>query len=382
MSNAENKENTPNALEALRSSKVELAQIDDGVKLVKEAALASKFKDAAAFADDFIEKLDEASYKTLLRSMVMHTAERENKKISDTVGMNELSKDFGKGTYPYKNPYSKALYQKEIFLLQVELLKLQKWIKEQGKKLVIVFEGRDAAGKGGTIKRFTENLNPRGARIVALPKPNETELGQWFFQRYVAQLPTAGEIVFFDRSWYNRAVVEPVMGFCNEHQYERFMREVPAFEKALVESDIQLFKFWLDVGQEEQKRRFKSRANHPLKRWKLSPVDIESLKKWDNYTQHIGAMFDRTDMPFAPWTVIRSDDKMRARLNAIRVVLLSVDYEGKDVEAIGEIDPLIVSRPIHCAKGSAISSQAGKLPVDTHNTEEKKVKSEKAKKNA
>lgn len=382
MTDAVNKQNTPNALEALQAGKVEIAQIDDGVKLVKEAVLASKFKDAAAFADDFLEKLDEASYKTLLRSMVMHTAERENKKISDTAGMNELNKHFGKGGYPYKNPYSKNLYQKEIFLLQVELLKLQKWVKEQGKKIVIVFEGRDAAGKGGTIKRFTENLNPRGARIAALPKPNETELGQWFFQRYVAHLPTAGEIVFFDRSWYNRAVVEPVMGFCNEKQYERFMREVPAFEKALVESDILLFKFWLDVGQEEQKRRFKSRANHPLKRWKLSPVDIESLKKWDSYTHYIGKMFDRTDMPFAPWTVIRSDDKMRARLNAIRTVLLSIDYEGRDLEAIGEIDPLIVSRPIHCAKGSAISCEAAKQLSEANGDDDKKPKAKKTKKNA
>lgn len=379
MNNAD-KENTINALEALRSSKVEISPIEDGVKLVKEAALASKFNDAAAFADDFIKNLDESSYKALLRSLLMHTAERASEKISDTVGMDELSKDFGKGAYPYKNPYSKTLYQKEIFLLQVELLKLQKWVKEQGKKLVIVFEGRDAAGKGGTIKRFTENLNPRGARIVALPKPNETELGQWFFQRYVAQLPTAGEIVFFDRSWYNRAVVEPVMGFCNEHQYERFMREVPSFEKALVESDIELFKFWLDVGQKEQKRRFRSRANHPLKRWKLSPVDIESLKKWDSYTHYIAEMFDRTDMPYAPWTVIRSDDKMRARLNAIRVVLLSIDYEGRDLEAIGEIDPLIVSRPVHCAKGSPLSSQSGKLSAALLESEDKEGKNKKSKK--
>lgn len=256
----------------------------------------------------------------------------------------ELNEDWRKGGYPYKNRMSRKLYEKEKYLLQVELLKLQSWVKEHGQKLVILFEGRDAAGKGGTIRRFMEHLNPRGARVVALEKPTERELGQWYFQRYIPHLPTSGEIVLFDRSWYNRAGVERVMGFCTNEQYIEFMQECPEFERFLTRSGIYLIKFWFSVSRKEQRRRFKERQVHPLKRWKLSPVDMASLDKWDDYTRAKEDMFLSTDTVAAPWTVIKSDDKKRARLNAMRYVLHSLPYTGKDVEAIGPIDPLILGR--------------------------------------
>ena len=253
-----------------------------------------------------------------------------------------LVKDWRTGVYPYKNRLNRKTYEKEKFALQVELLKLQAWVKETGQRVVILFEGRDAAGKGGTIKRFMEHMNPRGARVVALEKPNERELGQWYFQRYVEHLPTRGEMVLFDRSWYNRAVVEPVMGFCRPEQTQLFLNEVPAFERSLVEHGIHLTKFWLDVSRDEQKRRFKQRRVDPVRRWKLSPVDIASLDRWDDYTAAIEEMFRTTESPVAPWTIIRSDDKRRARLNAIRVFLHSIEYAEKDEEQIGPVDGLIV----------------------------------------
>ncbi len=256
----------------------------------------------------------------------------------------ELAADWRNGAYPYKNLMSRKNYEAQKYLLQVELLKLQIWVKETGQRVVILFEGRDAAGKGGTIKRFMEHLNPRGARVVALEKPTETERGQWYFQRYVEHLPTAGEIVLFDRSWYNRAGVERVMGFCTPAEYDEFMRQCPDFERHLVRSGIHLIKFWFSVSRAEQRRRFKEREAHPLKQWKLSPIDMASLDKWEDYTKAKEAMFFETDTADAPWTVIKSDCKKRARLNAMRYVLHKLPYAKKDVEQIRALDPLLVGR--------------------------------------
>lgn len=256
----------------------------------------------------------------------------------------ELAKGWRDGAYPYRNLLRRSTYEHEKFRLQVELLKLQAWVKESRQRVVILFEGRDAAGKGGTIKRFMEHLNPRGARVVALEKPTETERGQWYFQRYVQHLPTFGEIVMFDRSWYNRAGVERVMGFCSDAEYHEFMREVPQFERHLAHSGIHLVKFWFSVSREEQRRRFKERRAHPLKQWKLSPIDMASLDKWDDYTRAKEAMFFETDTADVPWTVVKSDCKKRARLNAMRYVLHKLPYANKDLEQVGKLDPLIVGR--------------------------------------
>ena len=256
----------------------------------------------------------------------------------------ELTTDWRDGGYPYRNLLRRSTYEKEKYRLQVELLKLQAWVKETGQRVVILFEGRDAAGKGGAIKRFMEHLNPRGARVVALEKPSEIERGQWYFQRYVQHLPTRGEIVLLDRSWYNRAGVERVMGFCTNDEYTEFMRQAPEFERHLVRSGVHVIKFWFSVSRKEQRRRFKERESHPLKQWKLSPVDLASLDKWDDYTQAKEAMFFETDTADAPWTVIKSDCKKRARLNAMRYVLHKLPYGNKDAERIGKLDPMIVGR--------------------------------------
>ena len=256
----------------------------------------------------------------------------------------ELSDDWRDGGYPYKNLMLRRNYEQQKYRLQVELLKLQAWVKETGQRVVILFEGRDAAGKGGTIKRVMEHLNPRGARVVALEKPTPTEQGQWYFQRYVQHLPTAGEIVLFDRSWYNRAGVERVMGFCSDAQYQEFMRQTPDFERHLVRSGVHLFKFWFSVSRKEQRRRFKERENHPLKQWKLSPIDKASLDKWDDYTRAKETMFFETDTADSPWTVVKSDCKKRARLSVLRFLLFALPYSNKDTEAIGKIDSLIVGR--------------------------------------
>jgi polyphosphate kinase 2 len=255
-----------------------------------------------------------------------------------------LSSDWRSGGYPYKYLMSRKAYEKQKYGLQVELLKLQAWVKQTGQKLVILFEGRDAAGKGGTIKRFMEHLNPRGARVVALEKPTELERGQWYFQRYVEHLPTQGEIVMFDRSWYNRAGVENVMGFCTREEYNEFMRQAPEFERNLCRSGIHLIKFWFSVSRQEQARRFAERERHPLKQWKLSPIDKASLDKWDQYTKAKEAMFFYTDTADAPWTVVKSDCKKRARLNAMRYVLHRLPYSGKSLDKIGAVDPLLVGR--------------------------------------
>ena len=256
----------------------------------------------------------------------------------------ELAEGWREGAYPYRNLMSRKSYEGHKYRLQVELLKLQAWVKDTGARVVILFEGRDAAGKGGTIKRFMEHLNPRGARVVALEKPSEVERGQWYFQRYVSQLPTSGEIVLFDRSWYNRAGVERVMGFCTDDEYAEFMRQCPEFERNLVRSGIHVIKFWFSVSQKEQRRRFKERRSHPLKHWKLSPIDLASLDKWDEYTKAKESIFFYTDTADSPWTVIKSDCKKRARLNAMRYVLQRLPYTSKDTDQIGPVDPLLVGR--------------------------------------
>lgn len=245
--------------------------------------------------------------------------------------------------YPYDDLMSRDEYEPLKRQLQIELLKAQDWIGENGERLVVLFEGRDAAGKGGTIKRFTEHLNPRGARVVALGVPTTKEAGQWYFQRYVAHLPTAGEIVLFDRSWYNRAVVEPVMGFCTPEQNETFLLHVPEFERMIVESGTRLIKLWFSVTSSEQLARFTVRRIDPVRQWKLSPMDLASLDRWDDYTDAKESMFRRTHTTHAPWIVVQANDKKRARIEAIRHVLSLLDYPGKDLEIVGEPDPLIVA---------------------------------------
>jgi len=252
-----------------------------------------------------------------------------------------LKISYAAGDYPYSIKMNTKEYENEKRLLQIELLKVQKWLKAENKKIVTIFEGRDAAGKGGTIKRFTEHLNPRIARVVALEKPTERELGEWYFQRYVDHLPTKGEMILFDRSWYNRAGVEIVMGFCTKHQHLEYMRQAPVFERMLVNSETILFKYWFSVTRQEQLRRFHSRKHDLVKQWKLSPVDVESLDKWDDYTAARESMFFNTDTADAPWTVIKSDDKKRARLACMRHFLHNLDYDNKDTSVIYKPDELI-----------------------------------------
>lgn len=244
--------------------------------------------------------------------------------------------------YPYDERMPRNEYDHDKRLLQIELLKLQNWCKDTGERMVILFEGRDAAGKGGTIKRFMEHLNPRGASVVALEKPSDREGKQWYYQRYIAHLPAAGEIVLFDRSWYNRAGVERVMGFCTRAEYLEFMRQTPELERMLVRSGIHLIKFWFSVTRGEQRTRFAIRQVDPVRQWKLSPMDLASLDKWEDYTEAKEAMFFYTDTADAPWTVVKSNDKKRARLEAIRHVLSRFDYENKDEDVVGRPDPLIV----------------------------------------
>lgn len=238
--------------------------------------------------------------------------------------------------YPYGKRLKRSAYEADLAALQIELVKMQSWVKETGQRVVVVFEGRDAAGKGGTIKRFRENLNPRQARVVALSKPTETEAGEWYFQRYIKHMPTKGEVVFFDRSWYNRSVVEHVFEFCTPQQREAWFAQVNDFERMLVQDGVKLFKIWLNVGQATQLKRFLDRENDPLKQWKLSWIDVEGLNRWDAYTTAIGETLSRSNE--VPWTVIKSDDKRRARLNAIRTVLSVLDYTGRNDHALGAVD--------------------------------------------
>jgi polyphosphate kinase 2 len=243
---------------------------------------------------------------------------------------------------PYRERLGTKAYEKELRRLQVELIKVQRWVKETGARVVILFEGRDAAGKGGTIKRFMEHLNPRGSRVVALTKPNETERGQWYFQRYVVQLPTAGEIVLFDRSWYNRAGVERVMGFCTPQEYGEFFRQVPEFERHLVDSETHLFKLWFAVSRDEQRRRFDARRDDPLRHWKFTDIDRASIDRFDDYTHARNAMLVHTDSRDAPWTIVNSNEKRRARLEAIRHVASSLPYHEKDTDVAHAPDPRVV----------------------------------------
>jgi polyphosphate kinase 2 len=254
---------------------------------------------------------------------------------------------FLSGRYPYQSKMPTEEYERKKKELQVELLKVQRWVKENGKKIVVLFEGRDAAGKGGTIKRFMEHLNPRGARVVALEKPNDVEKGQWYFQRYISLLPTEGEIALFDRSWYNRAGVERVMEFCTPEEYLEFMRQTPEIERMMVRSGILLFKYWFSVTKEEQMNRFNRRSADPLKQWKLSPIDRASLDKWDEYTEAKEAMFFYTDTADAPWAIIKSSDKKRARITCMQHFLNSLDYPGKNLSVVRNPDPLIVGQSQH-----------------------------------
>jgi polyphosphate kinase 2 len=246
------------------------------------------------------------------------------------------------GGYPYDGRLKKKEYKATLKPLQVELVKLQAWMKAAGERVIAIFEGRDAAGKGGAISVLRQYLNPRTARDVALPKPTETERGQWYFQRYIAHFPTAGEFVTFDRSWYNRGGVEPVMGFCTPEQHEKFLNEAPQFERLVIDEGIRFFKFWLGIGQEMQLKRFHDRRHSPLKRWKFSPIDVAGLTRWDDYTAQRNLMIERTHSTHAPWTIVLANDKRRARLAVIRRILLAIPYEGRDLKAIGEEDSQII----------------------------------------
>ncbi|MCF6327046.1 MAG: polyphosphate kinase 2 [Devosiaceae bacterium] len=246
------------------------------------------------------------------------------------------------GNYPYDKKLKNSKYEQKLLLLQVELVKLQTHLRESGDRIVAVFEGRDAAGKGGVVKRYRENLNPRHTKVVALPAPSDREQVQWYFQRYTCHMPAGGETMLFDRSWYNRAVVEPVMGFCTPEQTELFFEEVPSYEKMLVQDGIKLFKFWLNISRPMQIKRFHDRRHSPLKNWKLSPVDLRALGKWDEYTSARNQMLERSHTDFAPWTIVRANDKRRARLGAIATILNSMDYAGKDKKLVGDIDENII----------------------------------------
>ncbi|MEW7007243.1 MULTISPECIES: polyphosphate kinase 2 [unclassified Lentilitoribacter] len=273
---------------------------------------------------------------------IISSQDLKSKKLQRPRTQAEIRRMFENGEYPYTRKMKAATYEKQKAELQLELLKAQDWIKATGQKVVLLFEGRDAAGKGGTIKRFMEHLNPRGARVIALDKPSEREKSQWYFQRYINHLPAGGEMVLFDRSWYNRGGVERVMNFCTPNEYLEFMRQAPELERMMVRSGILLFKYWFSVTQDEQIKRFKSRELEPLKQWKLSPIDRMSLNKWDDYTEAKEAMFFYTDTADAPWTIVKSNDKKRARLNCMRHFLASLPYPGKDTRIISHPDPLIV----------------------------------------
>lgn len=270
---------------------------------------------------------------------------KDNKIIFDLNAKNKKIPWNADGSYPYEKKMGVLDYEQQKHELQIELLKMQNWVKETKQRVVIIFEGRDAAGKGGTIKRFMEHLNPRGAHVIALEKPNARERNQWYFQRYIQHLPSKGEIILFDRSWYNRAGVEKVMGFCSDQEYLEFLRQTPDLERMLVNSGIIVFKYWFSASRTEQFNRFKSRKKDPLKQWKLSPIDMASLERWDDYSKAKDNMMFHTHTNDAPWTIIRSDDKKRGRINCMRHFLSTLDYSGKDLRVVGKPDPLIVGTP-------------------------------------
>jgi len=306
------------------------------VKLSSINAMDEKTKKKVKYEDITTE----TQAKNVLEKLVDSEVVMKSKKVMK--GNQLLKLSYLVGDYPYEKKMSLFDYESEKHLLQRELLKVQSWVKESGKQIVCLFEGRDAAGKGGTIKRFMEHLNPRAARVVALEKPTDRERGEWYFQRYIHHLPTDGEMRFYDRSWYNRGGVERVMDFCTDREYWEFMRQAPNLERMLVNSGMILFKFWFSVTQQEQLRRFHSRKFDPLKQWKLSPIDIQSLSKWKDYTEAKQSMFFHTDTGDAPWTVIKSDDKKRARINCIRYFLHNLDYPNKDESIVGVPDSSII----------------------------------------
>ena len=274
-----------------------------------------------------------------------NATKKDNKIIFDLNAKNKRIPWNADGSYPYEKKMDVLDYEQQKHELQIELLKMQNWVKETKQRVVIIFEGRDAAGKGGTIKRFMEHLNPRGAHVIALEKPNARERNQWYFQRYIQHLPSKGEIILFDRSWYNRAGVEKVMGFCSDQEYLEFLRQTPDLERMLVNSGIIVFKYWFSASRTEQFNRFKSRQKDPLKQWKLSPIDMASLERWDDYSKAKDNMMFHTHTNDAPWTIIRSDDKKRGRINCMRHFLSTLDYPGKDDRVVGSPDPLIVGSP-------------------------------------
>jgi len=303
---------------------------------MKDTVKKSKKNKQIKFSEITTKKEAKAILENLVDPKVVMTSKKVMKG-SQLLKLSNLA-----GDYPYDKKISLFDYESEKHLLQRELLKVQSWVKETGQRVVCLFEGRDAAGKGGTIKRFMEHLNPRAARTVALEKPTDRERGEWYFQRYIHHLPTKGEMRFYDRSWYNRGGVEKVMGFCTDREYLEFMRQAPNLERMLVNSGIILFKFWFSVTQQEQLRRFHSRKFDPLKQWKLSPIDIQSLSKWKDYTEAKQSMFFHTDTGDAPWTVVKSDDKKRARINCIRHFLHNLDYTDKDTSIVYDPDKNLV----------------------------------------
>lgn len=283
-------------------------------------------------------KIPEAPILETKRGNKSYKFDLADPKLPDWIKDNAISSD----GYPYSKKLKWSKYEDELAALHLELVKVQYWLQESGNRIITVFEGRDAAGKGGTIKTLNANMNPRIVRTIALSKPSDTEMGQWYYQRYVSHFPTKGEMVLFDRSWYNRAGVEPVMGFCSDKQHRLFLKETPNFEKMIVNDGVYFFKFWLTIGREMQLKRFHDRRHNPLKIWKLSPIDIKSLQKWDDYEAARDKMLEETHTKFAPWTIIRSNDKRRARLNAIRTILKALPYDGKDEKNIGKVDSKIV----------------------------------------
>jgi len=334
-------------VEAKKLAKAEKKKLKKALKKQRKERMGSVMATASSFP--MIDLIEERIKSHIPKEVIERIDSAPSKK--HIIGHN----------YPYEKVMKSADYEEEMALLQIELVKMQTWVQKVGHRIVLVFEGRDAAGKGGTILRFNENLNPRNARVVALAKPSEPERGQWYFQRYIERLPTKGEIVFFDRSWYNRTGVEHVMGFCQPQDYLEFMRQAPEFERMMVRSGIRLFKFWFSVSRAEQLRRFLGRAKDPLKQWKLSPMDVESLTRWDEYTKAKEAMLFHTDTADAPWTIIRSDDKKRARLHAMRHVLTEVPYDGKDETVVLPPDPKILG----CAKSIYEHGEVAHGPVSS-----------------